>query len=270
MDPELRHWWRLLEDFPGRIRHVYPWTTPHRRPASTGTCHAVPTLVACLEGVVRMQVADGPTLDLNAGDVLLMAGGVWHEHVELRPGSIWFGQGFMAAWSDVALGTAQRKWIGKLPTHPSRSFMESALAASDEPAARRMVAGLVGQVLTESVTMIEWERPELVAMLDILWRRCHLGVTVDDLVHASGLKRAQAYAVFTKGFGVTPKVAIANARLWMAGSYLAAGSGVAEAARLAGFPSADTFSRCWRREHGSSPRAFSGTSGYEIKPVKRS
>ena len=255
MDPELRHWWRLLEDFPSRIRHVYRWTTPHRRPASTGTFHAVPTLIACLQGVVRMQVSDGPTLDLNAGDVLVIAGGVWHEHADLRPGSIWFGQGFMAAWSDVALGTAQRKWIGKLPTDPSRSLMEATLTATDEPAARRMVAGLVGQVLTESVTALDWERPELVAMIDTLWRRCHLGVTVEDLVRASGLRRAQAYAVFTKGFGVTPKEAIATARLWLAGSYLAAGMGVGEAARLAGYPSADTFGRCWRREHGSSPRA---------------
>lgn len=255
MDPELRHWWRLLEEFPGRIRRVYRWPTPHHRPASSGTFHAVPTLAACLEGVLRMQLADGPALDLNAGDVLLIAGGVWHEHVPLRPGSVWFGQGFMAAWSDVDLGTAQRHWCGKLPTHPSRQLLEAALAATDEAAARRMVAGLVGQVLTESVTHLDWDRPELVRMLDQLWRRCQHGVTVDDLVAASGLKRAQAYAVFTKGFGVTPKQAIATARLWLAGSYLAAGLSVAEVARLAGYPSADTFARCWKRAHGASPLA---------------
>ena len=254
MDPDLRHWWRLLEEFPDRIRRVYRWPTPHRRPASTGTFHAVPTLAACLEGVVRMQLADGPALDLNAGDVLLIAGGVWHEHAPLRTGSIWFGQGFMAAWSDVALGTAQRAWIGKLPTNPSRHLLETALAATDEATARRMVAGLVGQVLTESVTAIDWERPELVIMLDTLWRRCHQGVTVDELIDASGLQRAQAYAVFTRGFGVTPKNAIATTRLWLAGSYLAAGLGIAEVARLAGYPSADTFARCWKREYGTSPR----------------
>jgi len=254
MDPELRHWWRLLEDFPSRIRHVYRWTTPHRRPTNCGTFHAVPTLAACLEGVVRMQMADGPTLDLNVGDVLLLSGGVWHEHVALRSGSIWFGQGFMAAWSDVALGSAQRGWIGKLPSNPSRHLMEAAIVATDEATARRMVAGLVGQVLTESVTAIDRERPELAAMLDALWRRCHLGVTVADMVRASGLQRAQAYAVFSRGFGVTPKEALATARLWLAGSYLSAGLGIAEAARLAGYPSADTFARCWKRAHGHSPR----------------
>ncbi len=254
MDPELRHWWRLLEDFPGRIRHVYRWPTPHYRPAGSGTFHAVPTLSACLEGVVRLQFADGPTLDLNAGDVLLMAGGVWHEHTPLRPGSIWFGQGFMAAWSDVVMGTGQRVWTGKLPTNPSRHLLETALATTDEASARRMVAGLVGQVLSESVTTLDWERAELRAMVDVLWRRCHLGVTVDDLVKASGLQRAQAYAVFTRGFGVTPKAAIATTRLWLAGSYLTAGLSVAEVARLAGYASADTFARCWKREHGKSPR----------------
>ncbi len=201
-----------------------------------------------------MQVADGQALDLQAGDVLLLAGGVWHEHAPLRPGSVVFGQGFMAAWSDVALSGGPRRWLGKLPTNPSRPLMEAALSATDEPTARRMVAGLVGQVLTESVTAIEWERPELVQMIDALWRRCHLGVTVEDLVAASGLRRAQAYAIFTRGFGVTPKQAIATARLWLAGSYLSAGIPVAEVARLAGYTSADTFTRCWKRTHGRTPR----------------
>ena len=202
-----------------------------------------------------MQLAEGAHLDLHPGDVLLLAGGVWHEHAPLRPGSIWFGQGFMAAWSDVALGTRKRAWRGKLPTHPSRELLEAAVAARDEGSARRLVSDLVKQVLTESVTAIAWERPELVRMLDALWRRCHLGVSVADLVAVSGLQRAQAYAIFTRGFGVTPKQAIADTRLWLAGSYLQAGLGVAEVAQLAGYPSADTFARCWRRRQGSSPRS---------------
>ena len=71
--------------------------------------------------------------------------------------------------------------------------------------------------------------------------------------HLSGLCRAQAYHVFTRGYGVTPKEAIATTRLWLAGSYLRAGLGIAEVAALAGYPSADTFARCWRRAHGKSP-----------------
>ena len=254
MDPVLRHWWRLLEDLPGHVTRVHRWTTPQRRPPAEGTFHAVPTLVCCLEGVVRARMGGRRALDLGAGEVLLIAGGVWHEHASLRPGSVWFGQGFMAAWSDVSIGTAGRTWSGKLPAEPSRQLMESALEAADEAGAVRGVKALVAQVLAESVTDLSLDRPALRAMVDQLWRRCHHGVTVDELVAASGLKRAQAYAVFTAGYGVTPRQAIATTRLWLAGSYLQSGLPVAEVARLAGYPSADTFSRCWRREYGKPPR----------------
>lgn len=256
MDPTLRHWWRLVEGLATGVTRVHRWTTPQRRPPSEGTFHAVPTLVACLEGVVRARlVGKKQPLDLLAGEVLLIAGGVWHEHSTVRPGSVWFGQGFMAAWSDVQMGNGQRMSGGKLPAEPSRRLMEDALAAPDEDSARRSVELLISQVLAESVTDLSLDRPALRAMVDMLWRRCHHGVTVDELVAASGLKRAQAYAVFTAGYGVTPKQAIATTRLWLAGSYLQSGLPVAEVARLAGYPSADTFSRCWRREYGKPPRA---------------
>ena len=254
MDPELRRWWRLIEGLPAALRQVHRWATPQRRPPSSGTFHHVPTLIACLAGVVRVRRPGSPDLDLGVGDVVLIAPGVWHEHTTLKSGSIWFGQGFMAAWSDVSIGTAGRTWSGKLPAEPSRQLMESALEAADEAGAVRGVKALVAQVLAESVTDLSLDRPALRAMVDQLWRRCHHGVTVDELVAASGLKRAQAYAVFTAGYGVTPRQAIATTRLWLAGSYLQSGLPVAEVARLAGYPSADTFSRCWRREYGKPPR----------------
>ncbi len=200
-----------------------------------------------------MHLAGGSDLDLGPGEALLLAGGVWHEHAPLRPGSVWYGQGFLAAWSDVAMGSAARGWSGRMPAEPSRRIMEAALATTDEAQAMRLVAGLVGQVLSESVTHLGFANPAMRAMVDLLWRRCHLGVTVAELVAASGLQRAQAYRVFTEGFGLTPKDAIATTRLWLAGSYLKAGMGVAEVAALAGYPSADTFARCWRRAHGKSP-----------------
>lgn len=200
-----------------------------------------------------MHLAGGSDLDLGSGEALLIAGGVWHEHVPLRPGSIWFGQGFMAAWSDVSIGSNKREWSGRLPSEPSRRIIEAALLTTDEAQAARLVAGLVGQVLSESVTDLRIEIPALFPMIELLWRRCHLGVTVADLVAASGLKRAQAYRVFTEGFGVTPKEALATTRMWLAASYLQSGMGVTEVAALAGYPSADTFSRCWRRVHGTSP-----------------
>jgi AraC-like DNA-binding protein len=89
-----------------------------------------------------------------------------------------------------------------------------------------------------------------------MYARLHLGVGVADLVRVSRLSRAHAYRVFTEAYGVPPRQAVSSARLWLAGSLLAAGLGVAEVARQAGYPSAATFSRAWRREHGAAPRAM--------------
>ena len=63
----------------------------------------------------------------------------------------------------------------------------------------------------------------------------------------------RAYALFVRGYGVTPKNAIADMRLGLAASLLHAGLPVAEVARRCGYASADSCSRCWRREHGKPP-----------------
>ena len=253
MDPELRRWWRLIEGLPAALRQVHRWATPQRRPPSSGTFHHVPTLIACLAGVVRVRRPGSPDLDLGVGDVVLIAPGVWHEHTTLKSGSIWFGQGFMAAWSDVVIGSNNRIWSGKLPHQPSRRMMEAALTAPDDGTSHLLVAELINQMLSESVTDIHFDHPALGKMLDRLWRRSHLGLTADELIAASGLQRAQAYAVFTTGYGVPPREAIATTRIWLAASYLQAALPVAEVARLAGYPSADTFARAWRRVHGKAP-----------------
>jgi transcriptional regulator GlxA family with amidase domain len=90
-------------------------------------------------------------------------------------------------------------------------------------------------------------------MIARLWSNLHRGVTVEDLIHASALSRAQAYRIFTEGYGVPPKDAIATARLWLAQGLLNNGLSVAAVADRCGFPSADTFARSWKRTYGSPP-----------------
>jgi transcriptional regulator GlxA family with amidase domain len=95
------------------------------------------------------------------------------------------------------------------------------------------------------------------AMVHRLWSGIHTGVTVADLVAASGLSRAQAYRLFRAGYGVPPKEALMQSRLWLAGSLLEAGLPLAEVAARSGFSSVATCSRAWKRAHGQAPRAFS-------------
>jgi AraC-like DNA-binding protein len=253
MDPVFRRWWRLIDDVPARLGEVHRWLEGPPPPLiGDGHLHVTPTSVVCLEGVVRI-VAPDRRIDLRPGDALLIAAGFWHRHETLRQGSVWFGQGFLPVCSDVLIGDHQRAWRGRLPSQPSRRLIEEALVTANDQIRRARFAELVTQVLSETVDDLPFSNPALQRMIARLWSNLHRNVTVEDLVHASGLSRAQAYRIFTEGYGVPPKQAIATARLWLAEGLLAANLPVAEVADRCGFPSADTFTRAWKRDHGVSP-----------------
>lgn len=254
MDPDQRLWWRLLEDLPGRLGAVHRWREDtaegdHAR----GSLHPNPTAVVCLAGTVRV-VRQGATCDLRAGEALLISAGVRHEHPPLRRGSICFAQGFLPAWSDVRLGDHARTWSGRLPSEPSRRLLERALACADQAERSRLFAEVIRQALAESVTDHAFDGQAMRRMVDRLWSGIHRGVTVADLVRASGLSRAQAYRLFTAGYGVPPKAAIARNRVWLAEALLPTGLPLAEVAQRCGYPSAATLARAWKQAHGRSPR----------------
>lgn len=253
--PEERRWWRLLDALPHNLGTVHCWNDPQTisdDDVAEGHMHANPTTIVCLAGVVRVS-RPGSRIDLAPGEVLLIAPGIWHNHEELRAGAVRFGQGFLAAWSDVVLGDRAQAWTGRVPSQPSRRLVKHAVAATDQGKRQAAVAALLAQVLAESVAHQAFAHPALRAMLARMWEGLHRGVTVDDLVTASGLSRAQAYRVFVAGYGVPPKEALATSRLWLAAELLAAGVPVAATAERCGFPSTATFTRMWKREHGHSP-----------------
>lgn len=249
MDPALRRWWRLLEELPARLARVERWLDAGPPPGDGrggDHLHAVPTLVACLDGVVRCE-RPGGGIDLAPGEALLIAPGVWHGHTRTRSGSVFFAQGFLATAADVVLGDHQGRFGGRLPREPARRIAGLALAAGDPALRRARCAELVAQVLAETVTDNEFADPVLRRMLHRMWNGLHRGVGVAELVAASGLSRAQAYRVFTAGYGVAPKAALELARLELADGLLAAGLGPGAVAARCGFPSTATFTRARRR-----------------------
>ncbi len=255
MDPVFRRWWRHLDDLPERLVAVHRWVDGVPLPHGDGHLHVTPTSVVCLEGVVRI-VAPDRSIDLQPGEGLLIAAGLWHRHEPLRSGSLWFGQGFLPACSDMLIGDHQREWRGRLPSQPSRRLIEATLETANDERRRARFAELVRQVLSETVDDLTYADPALERMIARLWSTVHRGVTVEALVRASGLSRAQAYRLFTAGYGVPPKSAIVTARLWMAEGLLAAGLPIAEVAERCGYPNPDTFARAWKRMHGGPPSRF--------------
>lgn len=236
MDPRQRRWWNLLDALPSRLGQVHVWTEAgHQIPTDTSWhFHTMPTFVACLEGVVRV-CSQQEHLDLHPGDALLIAPGVWHGHAPLMPGSIACTQGFMTTWSDLELADCAGSWFGRVPRDPCRELLEDAIEAS-EPGIRRVYTlQFITRLLAEDI--LPWDRthPALMRMVARLWSGIHLGVQVDDLVRVSGLSRAQAYRVFTAGYGASPRAAIAEARACLAQGLSRMGLSLPEVAAHSGY-----------------------------------
>ena len=161
-----RRWWRLLDDLPANLRQVHCWGDLPAPPAAAADGHlqANPTTVVCLAGVVRVATPR-TRLDLTAGEALLIAPGVWHRHAPLTRESVWFGQGFLPAWSDVVLGDHCGSWSGRVPSRPSRRLADAALAEADPYRRRTRFCGLMAQVLAESVDAQAFDHLALRAML---------------------------------------------------------------------------------------------------------
>jgi AraC-like DNA-binding protein len=253
--PEERRRARLLDDLPGRLARVVAWRPAPAQP-SDGQRHHVPTLVACLAGVVRVS-RPGDGIDLQPGDVLLLAPGTIHEHVPLRAGSVAFGLGFMHRCSDLVLYDHRCADSGRIPEQPVRLLMERALAVGDAAARRSAARELIGQALSEPVEALPHERhPAVRRMLHAMWGGLHRGITAADLVRASRLGRARAWQLFRSVYGTTPYRALAEARLEMAIGLVQGGLPISEAATAAGFHERRMLTRAWRRRFGRPPRAM--------------
>lgn len=247
LGPRQRRWSALLEGLPDRLTTVHRWSG-WRDPdaAAVGHLHHVPTVVACLEGVVRVERPD-ERLDLAPGELLIISPGVWHRHHRPRGPSVAWMQGFMSGFSDVLCWDAETSWAGALPSQPSLLLVTRVLESATCAAA----VELLRQVLREDIT----ERPGIGGpaagrMLRAFWSGLHRGVSAGDLVRASGLARSRAWQVFAETYGLPPHRALLDARRSLAQGLLDAGMAPGEAARKAGFRDAATFARERRRALG--------------------
>jgi AraC-like DNA-binding protein len=255
IDPRLRHALARFDQAPGLLSAVALWGGDDEPAAGSGWgFHMVPTLVLALDGVVRLE-GPGRRIDLGAGQALLLEPTCLHRHAPLRPGCLALALGLLPAWCDFALlGPEHLGWSARLPLQPASTLFEQALLAAGAEQRRERVRALLVQVLAEPHHDLSFAAEGLWPMVRQLWSRpTDPTLTVDDLVRASGLSRAQAYRRFRASYGTTPAEAITATRLALARWLLLRGRGVAEAARRAGFPSRATFTRAWRRRFGAPP-----------------
>jgi AraC-like DNA-binding protein/quercetin dioxygenase-like cupin family protein len=244
--PDLWRLWQLATAVaarPGRVQVL------RGREAPQGTVremhlHHVPTLVACLSGVLRIATA-GRSVDLGPGEFLVIAPAAWHAHVPLRPGSSGIGVGLTPGGrSDVVLHDADG-WHGfTVPDGRMRPLLHRLLTAT---AAER--GELATQVLTEAIEQ-RGEHREMPApvgrMALTLWWQLTGPISARHILAASGLSPRQAHRLFVEQFGTTPQQALRQCRLDLARSLLSEGCAPSEAAVRSGFRTRADLTRAQR------------------------
>ena len=252
LDPNLVRQWLTACRLSQSLRAVALAPT---RLHGEGEHHTVPTLAVCLQGVVRVRLAQGQ-VDLQADEALLLPPGVPHEHERLRAGSVFLGVGFMLDFADIEIALGLDSWILTIAEQPARRLAERACRAA-APERLRLVRELFDELAVERARPLA-PMPEPTRRMWMYLRRERLSpINVRDVLNASGLAPTRAKLLFNAWFGMTPLRLLRQHRLEYARHLMASGSSVTEAATASGFRSRRHLTATCRTVHGVPPSRLS-------------
>lgn len=255
LDTDLAHLWVAACSLGRDLRTVILV----EKGSQDGEHHTLPTIVACLAGVVRIERPGLKPVDLAAGEAALLAPGVRHVHAPLRAGSAQYAQGFMLGRSDIELSMPGRSWLLAIPENPARTLCERACHCSERERAsliRNALAALTDSRACTIAPML----PAVERMWLYLRRERLLPITAADVLRASGLRPTRAHLVFTAYFSETPHRMLIRHRLEYARHLLLTGAAVGTVATACGFRTRAHLTAAFRHEHGLSPRAWLAAS----------
>lgn len=248
LDTQLAHQWFNACRLGQSLRAVALAPTGLR---GEGEQHTVPTLAVCLQGVVRVRLAQGH-VDLQADEALLLPPGVPHEHERLRAGSVFLGVGFMLDFADIEITQGQDSWLLTIAEQPARRLAERACRAA-APERLRLVRELFAELAVERARPLA-PMPEPTRRMWMYLRRERLSpISVRDVLRASGLAPTRAKLLFNAWFGMTPLRLLRQHRLEYARHLMANGSSVTAAAAASGFRSRRHLTATCRTVHGVPP-----------------
>lgn len=255
LNARIVHLWLAAARLAATVTSVGLISGPAIHPrGEAGETHTAPTLMAGLEGVVRVECIGKP-FDLHAGEAVLIAPGAWHRHAPLRTGSASLGQGFMLGRSDMELSVSGQAWWLAIPEHPSRGLLARACAAGARERlalVREALAGLADESARAVTPM-----PAAVQRMWLYLRRERLApIRAADVLRASGLKPTRAHVLFSGYFAETPHRLLTRHRLEYACHLLTAGEAIGRVAKQCGFRSRRQFTAAFRAAFAASPRAW--------------
>lgn len=215
--------------------------------------HPIPTLVAPVQGAVRIELGPHRVLDLAVGEAALIRPWVWHG--QPRP---WGGSAIGLGWShrqgDVSIYRQDSWWDGQVP----RPVIEQRLAGlADAPGGELpgLSTRLMQAIAAHRPAALPMSQP-LRRMCEAIWFRRTRPITAAQVLGASGLSYAAAHILFTGYFGEAPKRLLLRLRLDLARRLLSDGRPVGRIWAECGFTSRAAFTRRFRLVHGTPPSSW--------------
>lgn len=220
--------------------------------------HQIPSFHLCLQGSAVIRHPDGEVF-VRAGDIVFMEPCVEHRNVIRHDDYLMLHVGFMANRADVSLQSSDDWCLWSLPFDPLRGLVEQAMTAGDEEQRVSTTQALLTCIHAAELTLIGRRGTAVLEMLQGMWRVAYDGSSnAEEILHKSGLSRAQAYRTFTAIYGVGPARAVEVMRLDMARWLIYRGYRISDIAAWVGYSSPTAFGKRWTAQFGAPPRSFYG------------
>ena len=258
---ELLPLWIKLEEQSRQLKRVIRIQAKQERLAfwPGSEMHHVPTTVLCLQGQARLYIEQTQAITLEAGEVVVIAPGVFHQHDKIAKHCFVLLQGLTPRASDFHLRSSDTSFYGYIPLERAQDTFHRIIQDSDGFSPRWVadMRKICSRILNEHVAVSNAVPQQFSRMFHYFVRFAYEGICTEDVVKVSELSRSRAYALWTKYYGTPLRQAISQQRLYLAKLLLHnTRMDIAGIAERCGFRSRQQMTRLFQQQEHCSPRQW--------------
>ncbi len=216
--------------------------------------HPIPTLVYSVDMHMRIKTSEHAHLDLQPGEAVCIRPGTLHQHLESRHKGMYYTQGFLETYSDFRLVDHEDTYRGAADRALLWDMFQEILDEPENEQRCALLINFIRNVNDDGTSKIGGEHPSAARMHEFIRINAHRDISIKDIIGASGLADAQAFAVYKQSYGLTPLHHLLKRRVYMAQAYLRSGMDRKSVVEKSGFQSSRQMNRAFHRFVGMSPR----------------
>lgn len=258
---ELLPLWIKLEEQSRQLKRVLRIQAKQERLAfwPGAEMHHVPTTVMCLQGQARLFIEQSQAVTLEAGEAVVIAPGVFHQHDKIAKNCYVLMQGLTPRASDFHLRSSDCSFYGYIPLERAQDTFHRIIQESDGFALRWVedMRKICSRILNEHVAVSNAVPKQFNRMFQYFVRFAYEGISAEDVIAISELSRSRAYALWTKHYGTPLRQAISQQRLYLAKLLLQnTDMDIRSIANRCGFRSRQQMTRLFQQQEHCSPRQW--------------